>query len=810
MRLEKSWFYNFCIALSIIGMTYIIVCGLADIGDNQEYPYALKGALLLGLFLAWMGVQLVALLKARFPISLPFLKQKRVSIALEAGFVIIVLAAAAVVRLLIVKNIPMAPASDYKTFYEVAELLKKGTLQQDGEGYCNYIAMFPHVMGYSFLLKLIFTWFGTSVFAGQCANIVLSTATVFLVYRIARKLGGRPAGILAILLGAFWPSQILYITTLSSEYAFTFFLYLAILLFVHLVQDYHGGTEKPVIPILLHILLGGIIAVTAAIRPMALILLIAIVLCLLPQKMKLPNIPRNDMSLWLRLLEKGWMRCVLIIIPYMIVSNIITTDIEMTINQSVPSASVSFGYNLLVGLNLNSYGGWNEEDSKFLYDNLDSTGSAIQAQIASRDLAFVRLQEDPKALLNLFIKKYEVLWGNDDYGATWNLILLQDQEHLTTPISNFLYTVRDYNNVLYISTVFFSIIALIYLWKKKGSYAYLLTLLYLGTVAMHLLVENQNRYHFHALQIFVILAAVGVGYIFEDEEEYVLQQLGQKKEIKQIKEMEKMHLKSLTELEQQVVEERHRLMTNTFDMKSALEKGNIIMTVSAAYQEEVNRAEALEDVAASLTVEEVPQSELTPMAEPELAEQPMAEIAETSTEENKVQAEAEISETEAGISETETELPEIEEEVAETETELLETEAEVIDTETKLPEIKAEVIESETKLPELEAVEIETGTKLSKVEVLISEIETKLPETEKEVAEIETELPKTEASRAVASEANMVNLQEIGSRRVPSVEENNYEKVRQQLLREREYLLQKKKVLDEKMLDHLRIEYKEK
>ena len=583
MKLEKNWFYNFCIALSIIGIAYILICGISNVGENQEYPYVMKGILLVGFFLAWMVVQFLALVTARLGLADKLNEKRKLAITIETLYVVLILVAAIIVRYMVIIKLPMQPESDYKTYYEIANLLKNGTLQEQGEGYINYISMFPHVIGYSYLLKTIFTFFGTSVFNGQVANLIFSVITVFAVYRIARRLGGKLAGVIALTVAAFWPSQVLYITMLSSEYAFTLLLYLSLWLFLHLVMDYDGTTKKAVRGILLHIFLGGLIAVTSAIRPLAIILLAAIILCIFTQKMKLPNIPRNSISVWNRFLEKGWMRASLIVISYMIFSGIITSNIELTINKTIPSTSVSFGYNLLVGSNTESKGGWNEADSKFLYDNLDSTGSAIQAQIASRNLAFERLTSDPKAIFNLFINKYELLWGNDDYGSTWNLVFLEEQNELTPERRDFLYQMQDYNNILYMAFIMFSILTLIFMLQKKASYLQVLILLYLGTVGIHLFVESQNRYHYHVLQVVMILGAVGIGYIFQNARESAKAAFIRRQEKQDLVIIQEKELEKYEEEEHLAIIDRYQQMTNTFDMKSAINNGNVVVTVSKGY-----------------------------------------------------------------------------------------------------------------------------------------------------------------------------------------------------------------------------------
>ncbi|BCN29943.1 hypothetical protein [Anaeromicropila herbilytica] len=590
MQLKRNWFNNFCISLAIIGLLYVMICGFTFLGGDKEYPDLLKGVLIFTLLGVWIGIKLLGNLAERLHLSMIFSENKNWVRIIQIVIVVVILVIAAAIRIIIIQKIPMKPESDYKTYYEIAKLLKSGDILEKGKGYCNYIALFPHVMGYSYILKKAFEWFGTSVIVGQYVNVFFSVGTVYLMYRIARLIKGRIAGMVALVLCAFWPSQILYITMLSAEYAFTFFFYLCILLFLTSMKDEDMNQKQPLKVVLSHVLLGVLIALTAAIRPMALILLIAIILCIFPQKMKLANLPRNDLPLLLRLIEKGWRRCILILIPYIIISNVITSNIELTVDKTLPSSAESFGYNLLVGLNIKSVGGWNEQDANLLENTMEKTNSASKAHIACRNIALKRLTSNPKGIFNLFIAKYELLWGNDDYGSTWNLTFLNEQKHLTKAKSDFLYEIRDYNNILYIMTVFFALVALLYLLKKEKeeSYAILLILIYIGTVGMHLFVESQNRYHYFVLQIFIVLAGMGVEWIIEDAKQTVgnvlcerelaltLEDEGQN-EIEEL-EAEKLRIQELVKKE----------MSHSFDMTEALKNGHVVMTVSEVYGKDNN------------------------------------------------------------------------------------------------------------------------------------------------------------------------------------------------------------------------------
>lgn len=590
MNCRKNWFYNFCIAFSAIGFLYIIVCGFMSLGKGQEYSYFPKGLLILGLFIVWMTAQFSAVVSAKFHLSEVFAARKVWVRITEGIIVIIVLAAALYVRLYMINWISVPPKADYKTYFEIAQLLHEGTLQKAGKGYCDYIAMFPHVLGYSFILSKLFDVVGVNVQAGLYLNVFFSMATILITYRIGRKLGGRITGLVALVGCAFWPSQVMYINILSAEYSFTFFLFLCVWLFISLVMDYGADTKHSVRGFTLHLLLGALIAIAAAIRPMALILLIAVILVLIPQKTKMPvGKSINDIPLTVRALGKGWIRIILILIPYLIISTVVTTNEELAVNRTLPSSSTSFGYNLLVGLNTESEGGWNQEDKDLLYNTMEETGSATQAHITCRDLAFTRLIINPKGIFNLFILKYELLWGNDDYGATTNIMFLAEDDRLPEELEMLLYTIRDWNDVVYVIFIFLGLIALIYMWKKDGNWSVLLVLLYLGTVAMHLMVETQNRYHYFVIQAFIILAGMGLQFIFNDAKEQMKLREKQKEEQTVIEQIEEMETKQIQMLDEKKAELQKEVMANVFDMKQALENGHVKMTVSQAYRSEENQ-----------------------------------------------------------------------------------------------------------------------------------------------------------------------------------------------------------------------------
>ncbi len=77
------------------------------------------------------------------------------------------------------------------------------------------------------------------------------------------------AGITALLLCAFWPSRILAVNILSGEHAFLFLVLLCIWIFFILIMDYDEETPDGMQAVLLYIVLGVFLAVSAAISALS-------------------------------------------------------------------------------------------------------------------------------------------------------------------------------------------------------------------------------------------------------------------------------------------------------------------------------------------------------------------------------------------------------------------------------------------------------------------------------------------------------------------------------------------------------------
>lgn len=586
MKPKKNVFGYFVNILFLLGVLYALVCGVGSLGEGREYPYLMCGAFFLLLLAAWGLLNGGLALAARLEWEDIAVTHRRVLNTVEAVFVLAVLGAAAWVRLKAISAFPMQPASDFKTYYEIADLLNKGTIQKDGAGYCDYIAMFPHVYGYPHFLSILFRLFGTGVSVGQYANVVLSVVTVLLVYRTGRLAGGRLAGLTALLLSAFWPSQVLYSTQLASEFLFSFLMMLGVYLFVLSLKVCSAQMAHPGFGVLLYIAIGVVLGFCATVRPMALIVVITTILCIFPQKLFLSAEKSQNPSISLMIISRGWMRCLVVLLCYVLITAGTNITIQQTVDRKLASGSTSFGYNLLVGLNTASEGGWNAEDANYLYDTYAATGDAGQAHLACRDLAVQRLKGGLDGMFNLFLRKYQVLWGNDDYGGTWNIVFLNEQGNLTPEREQFLYSSRDWGNLFYLLCFAFAGIGGIFLWRKGNDVEYVFILIFVGTVGMHLFVESQNRYHYHALFMLALLAGCAVHEIYRMNRAKVLK-LREEREAKRAALREKQErVSKMQRDEEELTHLREEAMQSKFDMKDALERNLIRVSVTEAYRQE--------------------------------------------------------------------------------------------------------------------------------------------------------------------------------------------------------------------------------
>lgn len=569
MEIRKSWFSYLTIAIYLLGTALILIYGIIEFGGAYYYSGFAQAGLIAFIGFAWVFFLVIFKIGTKCHIDQLFDPSKKRGTYIEIFIVTAVLIVGTCLRVWIIRIIPMDMESDFLYYYNIAVALVNDTLEQSGQ--IDYLAMSPNGFGYPYLLSRIMILFGTT--SDTVCYVTMTVAqmlTTFFCYRIARKLNGRVSGLLALVIVAFWPSQILYSDFNGTEAVSTCLLYLGVLLFVHIVNDLDEHANRPIWTYVSHILLGVLLELSAALRPVATIFLIAAVLCLLPSRIKLKYKDYNNVPLCTRFLSKGWLRALVILASYMICTNVVNANIAFTLDRDIGGGGVTYGYSLATGLNRDTAGGYSEEVSQLMKDVYYETGSSAEAGKVMLDRAMETIRDYPIEVLNLFFVKYDTLWANDDYGVSSNIHSLNAQGKLTQAWDDWLSGQKMFHNFYYFTFVVFSAIAAIYLWKEKSNVAQVLVLFFVGAIALHSLIEVQNRYHYYMLQTFAILAAVALGFLYKNCKASVLQveaedpdyQITEETYIDDTAEIEADHTK--------------------LDLKQAIEEGHIVLTATKA------------------------------------------------------------------------------------------------------------------------------------------------------------------------------------------------------------------------------------
>lgn len=476
------------------------------------------------------------------------------------------------VRMAVIEKIPVDPESDYETYYRIAgELLNDTLLTPEGALDRRYIAMYPHTIGFPMLILLpAFRLFGQSVKVALYANLVCSMLSVVLCAHIGKRLAGRTGAAIAMLLMSFWPSHVLYANMVATEQSFTMLLLVAAELMISVLQRdenslyaKHPGQAVAYMP-----LLGIVLALAGAVRPMALLLLASYAVVQLTRGGDPEGkIPLAGMRY---ALSTGWFCVLLVVVSYLMAGGMISRGISDQILETPASGLTASGYNLMVGVNVQAEGRWNETDTQFFGAAYDETGDANEAHRRCMQVAIQRMTSEPENVLNLLIYKFRDLWQTDDFGIDWNLQWGDMQGRLTPELKQTLEGIRPVGRLLYMAVLLYALLCALSAWRGKRApqpMVMVFVLFFLGTALSHMLLETQVRYHYNMLPFLILLAAMGV-----------------------VQWRERVAEEPAVRVVYQAMEQtnmEHDDHTH-FDMNAALREGHIIMTVPEAYGEELN------------------------------------------------------------------------------------------------------------------------------------------------------------------------------------------------------------------------------
>lgn len=459
--------------------------------------YALVGLLFVGIPAAWIDIEwstsvavwTVAAALAACGIA-ALSGRINLEIKLKDGRIALILAAICfVVKLVAVLRWRVEPAADYATFATTAaDLARDGSISLH-----RYVALFPHIYGYSAFLSVFYRVFGTGQLVAPIVNAGLSAVTAALIYLLIRRYSSKKSGIFAAILWIMCPSQTLYNIYVLSEPLYTAELVGAMLLCDSLRRRLKTNAPQGFRATLgVAAGLGALLAAVQLVRPIGTIIVIALAGLLLAV----------DLPYGAKTAAKRLGALAVVIAVMLCGTRLVGLRTDAALGEP---AAHSVGYSYAVGLNEKSGGRWDADVSARLMKYSDEEG-------ATADYAQSRMMNDVKALiksgeidyLSLFKAKFENLLSHDhsvvkSYGG--KVFARQD-------------LFADACDIFWLATSLMAAVGCVCALARKERGVLLVAALYgIGLVAAQMLVEVAIRYHYSLYLASIPLAIYGLGTI---------------------------------------------------------------------------------------------------------------------------------------------------------------------------------------------------------------------------------------------------------------------------------------------------------
>ena len=392
------------------------------------------------------------------------------------------------VNLACVMHYTIVPRVDFETFYEQAGAVCSGSPLMP-----LYLALFPHVFGYAWIMGHAMLIIGESVRAITVLNVCLTTVTGLLIFLMCEHWFDLPTAALAFFLWSVCPSKMLYNGMVLSEPLYT--CTLMVFFFCVMQQEkglgkYDSRFRSAVVSIGLGAVAAVSLFVTNVLRPIAAVMVIAFFIWLFLLRGKHENFLR-EWSEWLLFSS-------VMLIGFTLMWN---TWLDYEAFRFHEDPATLPAYSIYVGLDPDSEGSFSEPDMDMLmnYRYNQENGSAVWAQEQMMQQVKELLSSGKVKPLNLLLKKLPKFYGSDEGGAFYAAADISSGEYRFWSIAS---------NVFYYVCALFCLIGTRHRIERADSFsALMLPLFATGLTLAHMIVEVAGRYKYCLIPIIIVLAA---------------------------------------------------------------------------------------------------------------------------------------------------------------------------------------------------------------------------------------------------------------------------------------------------------------
>lgn len=341
----------------------------------------------------------------------------------------------------------------------------------------RYIAMFPYLYSYIFLLGNVMKLFTTKFITVVILNIIMDITASYFAYLFGKKIKNKEFGIILMLIWLLNPFQILWCMKALPITVVNLCFIISLYIFACLIKQ-----NKIINTILLSLLLGINLGISNSFRPIFIIFVIAIFLYYLYLIIFLKSNYKNKLISF-----------ILILLCFIGINNSYT---KLVSNKTKYNIGGSSGWTLYLGSNLESNGAWFPSDE---YNELMASDNFNPPDIHNyfKEKAIENYKSySILKITKLYAKKYSTLTSNLSYYTYENTIGIYTNKKIIRIILYIFWFILILSNICII------------LRKDKNIDNILfIMVLEIGLLLSHLLVEVSPRYFIPTLVPIMLIAS---------------------------------------------------------------------------------------------------------------------------------------------------------------------------------------------------------------------------------------------------------------------------------------------------------------